>query len=133
MITKIDQERRHSMNAAPTRPSNKRQRQGAQEDPKEKPSLQHFQFCRVGSSGSLMPTLLSVENRVPLKPVLGGVRDVALNQYLSCTDSIKPSLQFSCNFVVMNASGGSLCFQIFGLSLRILYLSILFLISKSLF
>jgi hypothetical protein len=25
------------MNAAPTRPSNKRQRQGAQEDPKEKP------------------------------------------------------------------------------------------------
>jgi hypothetical protein len=36
MINKIDKERRHSMNAAPTRPSNKRQRQGAQEDPKEK-------------------------------------------------------------------------------------------------
>jgi hypothetical protein len=36
MIDKIDKERRHSMNAAPTRPSNKRQRQGAQEDPKEK-------------------------------------------------------------------------------------------------
>jgi hypothetical protein len=35
MIDKIDRERRHSMNAAPTRPSNKRQRQGAQEDPKE--------------------------------------------------------------------------------------------------
>jgi hypothetical protein len=33
---KIDKERRHSMNAAPTRPSNKRQRQGAQEDSKEK-------------------------------------------------------------------------------------------------
>jgi hypothetical protein len=36
MINKIDNERRRSMNAAPTRPSNKRQRQGAQEDPKEK-------------------------------------------------------------------------------------------------
>jgi hypothetical protein len=36
MINKIGKERRHSMNAAPTRPSNKRQRQGAQEDPKEK-------------------------------------------------------------------------------------------------
>jgi hypothetical protein len=35
MINKIDKERRFSMNAAPTRPSNKRQRQGAQEDPKE--------------------------------------------------------------------------------------------------
>jgi hypothetical protein len=28
-------ERRRSMNAAPTRPSNKRHRQGAQEDPKK--------------------------------------------------------------------------------------------------
>jgi hypothetical protein len=36
MINKIDKERRHSMNAAPIRPSNKRQRQGAQEDSKEK-------------------------------------------------------------------------------------------------
>jgi hypothetical protein len=61
----------------------------------------------------LMPALLSVENWVPLKPVLGGVRDVALIPYPSCTDSIKPSLQFSCNFVVINASEGSLCFQIF--------------------
>jgi hypothetical protein len=26
----------------------------------------------------MISTLLSVENRVPLKPVLGGVRDVAL-------------------------------------------------------
>jgi hypothetical protein len=31
----------------------------------------------------------------------------------TCTDSIKPSLQFLCNFVVINASEGSLCFQIF--------------------
>jgi hypothetical protein len=31
----------------------------------------------------------------------------------SCTDSIKPSLQFLRNFVVINASEGSLCFQIF--------------------
>jgi hypothetical protein len=66
-----------------------------------------------GSSGSLMPAQLSVENWVPLKPVLGVVRDVAFIHYPSCTDSIKPSLQFSCNFVVINASEGSLCFQIF--------------------
>jgi hypothetical protein len=31
----------------------------------------------------------------------------------SCTDSIKPSLQFLCNFVVINASEGSHCFQNF--------------------
>jgi hypothetical protein len=42
-----------------------------------------------------------------------GVRDVALIHYPSCTDSIKPSLQFLCNFVVINASEGSLCFQFF--------------------
>jgi hypothetical protein len=42
-----------------------------------------------------------------------GVRDVARIHYPSCTDSIKPSLQFSCYFVVINASEGSLCFQIF--------------------
>jgi hypothetical protein len=36
MINKIDKEMRRSMNAAPTRHSNKRQRQGAQENPKEK-------------------------------------------------------------------------------------------------
>jgi hypothetical protein len=35
-------------------------------------------------------------------------------EYLSsCTDSIKLSLQFSCIFDVINASEGSLCFQIF--------------------
>jgi hypothetical protein len=43
----------------------------------------------------------------------GGVRDVARIHYSSCTDSIKPSLQLSCYFVVINASEGSLCFQIF--------------------
>jgi hypothetical protein len=42
-----------------------------------------------------------------------GVRDVARIHYPSCTDSIKPNLQFCCNFVVINASEGSLCFQIF--------------------
>jgi hypothetical protein len=31
----------------------------------------------------------------------------------SCADSIKPCLQFLCNFVVINVSEGSLCFQIF--------------------
>jgi hypothetical protein len=61
---------------------------------------------------SLMPALLSVENWVPLKPVLGGVSDVALIYYPSCTDLIKPSLQFLCYFVVIIASEGSLCFQI---------------------
>jgi hypothetical protein len=62
---------------------------------------------------SLKPALLSVENWVPLKPVLGGVRDVAHIYYPPCADSIKRSLQFSCNFVGINASEGSLCFQIF--------------------
>jgi hypothetical protein len=47
-----------------------------------------------GPSGSLMPALISVENWVPFKPVLGGVRDVARIHYPSCTDSIKQSLQF---------------------------------------
>jgi hypothetical protein len=36
MINKIIKERLRSMNAAPTRPSNKSQWQGAQEDPKQK-------------------------------------------------------------------------------------------------
>jgi hypothetical protein len=33
--------------------------------------------------------------------------------YPSYTASVKPNLQCSCNFVVINASEGSLCFQIF--------------------
>jgi hypothetical protein len=60
----------------------------------------------------LMPALLSVENWVSLKPVLWGMRDVARIHYPSCTDSIKPSVQFSCNFVVINASKLSFCFKI---------------------
>jgi hypothetical protein len=51
-----------------------------------------------GPSGLLTPAPLSVENKVPLKPVLGGLRDVALFHYPSCKNSIKPSLQFLCNF-----------------------------------
>jgi hypothetical protein len=36
-------------------------------------------LCFSGpSAGSLMPQQLSVENRVPLKALLGGVKDVAL-------------------------------------------------------
>jgi hypothetical protein len=31
----------------------------------------------------------------------------------TCADSIKPSVKFSCNFVVINASEGSSCFKIF--------------------
>jgi hypothetical protein len=74
-----------------------------------------LQCCYIfsGPSGSLMSALLCVENWVPLKPLLADVRDVARNHYPSCTDSIKSSLKFSCNFVVINASEGSLCFQIF--------------------
>jgi hypothetical protein len=36
MINKINKERQRSMNATPTRPSNKNQWQGAQADPKQK-------------------------------------------------------------------------------------------------
>jgi hypothetical protein len=42
------------------------------------------------------------------------VRDVALIYYSSCKNSIKPSLQFSC-IVVINASKGSLGFQVYKL------------------
>jgi hypothetical protein len=66
-----------------------------------------------GPSGSSSPALLRVENRVPLKPVIGVVRDVAFFHYPSCTDSIKPSLQFSCNFGVFNATRGSLLSDIY--------------------
>jgi hypothetical protein len=61
-----------------------------------------------GPSISLSPALLSVENWVPLKPLLGGVGDDALFHYPSRTDSIKPSLQFSSDFAVASASKGSL-------------------------
>jgi hypothetical protein len=46
---------------------------------------------------------------------LKGVRreDVARIHYPPCTDSIKSSLQFSCNFVVINASEGSLVSRMF--------------------
>jgi hypothetical protein len=59
-----------------------------------------------GRSGSMSLALLSSENLGPLKPVLGGVRDVALIHFSSCTDSIKLSLQFLYNFAVFNASEG---------------------------
>jgi hypothetical protein len=77
-----------------------------------------FVFLTVsGPLGSLMPALLSVEDWVPLlRTAQAGarsVRGVALIHYPSYTDSIKPNLQFSCNFVVISASEGSLCFQIF--------------------
>jgi hypothetical protein len=36
MMNKINKERRRSMNATPTRPSNKNQRQRAKDDPKNK-------------------------------------------------------------------------------------------------
>jgi hypothetical protein len=68
----------------------------------------HFSIVFVCFFGIIdFPALLSVENRVPLKPVLGDVRDIAFFHYTACTDSIKRSLHFSCNFVVINALDGS--------------------------
>jgi hypothetical protein len=49
----------------------------------------------------------SVENWVPLKPVLGGMNDVAIFLYPSCADSVKSSLQFSFDFDVIIAPEGS--------------------------
>jgi hypothetical protein len=57
-----------------------------------------------------MPTVLSVENWVPLKPVLGRVRDVApiltLLHRFNQTESAILLL-----FYVINASEESFCFQ----------------------
>jgi hypothetical protein len=60
----------------------------------------------AGSSGSSMSTLLNVESYESLKLMLGDVGDVALIHYPSCTDKINTSLQFLCNFVVINAFEG---------------------------
>jgi hypothetical protein len=49
----------------------------------------------------LIQALLSVENGVPLKPVVTGMMIVENFHYFG--NSIKQSLQFSCNFVVINA------------------------------
>jgi hypothetical protein len=57
----------------------------------------------------LTPAVVKYKN-LETKWSLG--RDVVHFHYPSCTDSIKPSLQFSCNFVVINASEVSLCSQI---------------------
>jgi hypothetical protein len=75
--------------------------------------INKHQWLTTSNTGSLMSALLSVENWVPLKPVLGGVKENALIHYHPCTDLIKPSLQFSYNFVVMSASERSLGFQTF--------------------
>jgi hypothetical protein len=73
----------------------------------------HVTTAYVFDSDRMAFSIKCWEYWVPLKLVLGGVRDVARFHYPSCTDSIKPSLQFSCNFVVINSSDGSLCFQTF--------------------
>jgi hypothetical protein len=75
-------------------------------------SLWYF-YVFSGLSGSLNPALLSVENWVPHKTVLGGERDVAFIHYPSCITTIKQGLQFSCNFIAINASKGSFFFQMF--------------------
>jgi hypothetical protein len=64
-----------------------------------------LQCCYIfsGPSGSLVPALLSVV----LSTAQAGARNVthvALIHYSSYIDSIKTSLQFSCKFVVINAS-----------------------------
>jgi hypothetical protein len=69
-------------------------------------------FSDIFFCGIIDSSTLSFENWVPLKPVLGGVMNVALIHYPSCTNSIKPSLQTSCYFVLINAAEGSLCFQV---------------------
>jgi hypothetical protein len=48
-------------------------------------------------SGSLIPALLITD-----QADTRGVRDVAPFNYHSCTDTIKPSLLCSCNFVAIN-------------------------------
>jgi hypothetical protein len=57
--------------------------------------------------------MISLFNNISFQIVIAqtgarGVRDVALFLFPSCTDSVKQSLQFSCNFIVFNASDGSL-------------------------
>jgi hypothetical protein len=54
------------------------------------------------SFGIIDASTIIVEKWVPLKPVLEGGRDVVRFHYPSCTDSIKPSLQLSWYFVVIN-------------------------------
>jgi hypothetical protein len=62
--------------------------------------------------GIIQNSTFKCRNWVLIKPVLGVVRDVALLQYQSSIDSIKPCLQCLCNFAVITASEGLLCFQI---------------------
>jgi hypothetical protein len=54
----------------------------------------YFTLVSLCFSDPLRPALVRVENWEPLKPVVWCVRDVALIHYHSCTDSVKPSLQF---------------------------------------
>jgi hypothetical protein len=70
--------------------------------------------CKMFSdkSGSLSSELSSDEDWVPLKLVLGGVREVSVFHYL-CQHTIKPSLQFSCNLIVFNCFRGITSFTIY--------------------
>ena len=52
-------------------------------------------FWSFWSFGINDSNIFSVENWIPHRPMLGDVRDVALLHYISWTDSIKQSLQFS--------------------------------------
>ena len=55
----------------------------------------------------------SIENWVPLWPLLGGHERCCTFQYLSWTDSVKPSLQFSFFILVWLLSRGRLFTRIF--------------------
>jgi hypothetical protein len=57
-----------------------------------------------------LAALLSIQNWVPFKPVLEGWKMTRFH-YPSCTGSIKQSLQFSCDYVVINAAKRSSDFQ----------------------
>jgi hypothetical protein len=65
MKNKINKERRRSMNTTPTRPSNKSQWQGAQEDPKRKTGQKHL--CEKGLASPIFMGMLFYK----LRKILG--------------------------------------------------------------
>jgi hypothetical protein len=82
------------------------------------------------SFGIIESITFSVEYWVLLNPGLGVVRDDALFHYFLCTDSIKRSLQVSCNFAVFNASEVSLFSRYCNRSKNVLLAQILFLLQN---
>ena len=60
----------------------------------------------------------SIENRIPLRPVLGGVRDFTFFIISHEQTQIKPSLQFSFLYFGLVVLEGSTFYQNFGLRLK---------------